>query len=109
MKLNLPLPLIPEEQKSPLILQLIDFIERQASIIQQQTEQIQQLKDEIARLKNQPPRPKIKPSRLGNKAGGKMKRRGKKRPGSNKRNKTAHLKIHETIPIPPENIPPMRK
>ena len=103
MKLNLPE--IAENEKSPLVLQLLFVIEQQANIIEQLNQQVQQLKDEIARLKNQPPRPKIKPSRLGNKAGGKKKRRGKKRPGSNKRNKTAHLKIHETIPIPPENIP----
>ena len=105
MKFNLPHPAIPEEEKSPLVLQLLDSIERQNSIIQQQAEQIQQLKDEIARLKNQPPRPKIGPSRLENKAGSNKKRKGKKRPGSKKRNKTAQLKIHETIPIAPEHIP----
>ena len=105
MKFNLPLPPIPEGQKSPLILHLLDSIERQASIIQQQAEQIQQLKDEIARLKNQPPRPKIEPSSLEKKAAGKKKRKGKKRPGSKKRKKTAELQIHETVPVPLENIP----
>ena len=105
MKFNFPLPPIPEEQKSPLILQLLDSIERQASIIQQQAEQIQLLKDEIARLKNQPPRPKIEPSSLEKKAAGKKKRKGKKRPGSKKRKKTAQLQIHDTVPVPLENIP----
>ena len=105
MKFNLPLPPIPEGQKSPLIEQLLDSIERQASIIQQQAEQIQQLKDEIARLKNQPPRPKIEPSSLEKKAAGKKKRKGKKRPGSKKRKKTAQLQIHEILRVPLENIP----
>ena len=105
MKFNIPLPPIPDEQQSPLIRQLLDSIERQASIIQQQADIIQQLKDEIARLKNQPPRPKIEPSSLEKKAAGKKKRKNKKRPGSKKRKKTAQLEIHETVPIPLENIP----
>jgi hypothetical protein len=51
------------------------------------------------------PRPKIKPSSLENKTDDKKKRKGKKRPGSKKRKKTAKLKIHETITIPPDHIP----
>ena len=105
MKLNLSLPSILEEQKSPLVRQLLDFIDHQVQLVQQQAAQIQQLKDEIARLKNQPPRPKIKPSRLENKAAGKKKRKGKKRAGSQKRKKTAHLQIHETVPVPLKNVP----
>jgi len=105
MNVNLSLPLIPEEQKSPLILQLLDSIERQGSIIQQQAEQIQQLKDEIARLKNQPPRPKIRPSSLEKKKKRKSKSFKGQRPGSQKRPKTAELNIHKTKPIEPEKIP----
>ncbi len=56
--------IIPEEERSPLVLQLFDLTETQAAFIQRQSEEIQLLKDEIARLKNQPPRPKIRPSRL---------------------------------------------
>ena len=48
---------IPEEERTPLVVTLIE-------IIQLQQEQIQALKDEIARLKGQKPRPKIKPSKL---------------------------------------------
>ena len=105
MKFNFPLPPIPEEQSSPLIRQLLDSIERQGTIIQQQAEQIQLLKDEIARLKNQPPRPRIGPSSLENKAAGKKKRKSKKRAGSKKRKKTAQLEIHDTVPVPLDNIP----
>ena len=97
-------PIIPEEEKSPLVIQLLAFIEQQGIIIQQQAEQIQQLRDEIARLKNQPPRPDIKPSSLGEKKDESKTSKGK-RPGSRKRYKTAKLKIHETKPIEPEHIP----
>jgi len=98
MKETLKPPPIPEQDKSPLVEQLLALIERQSVIIQQ-------LKDEIARLKNQPPRPDIKPSSLGKK---KKRLKGslrKKRAGSEKRSKTAYLEIHKTKPIEPENIP----
>ena len=98
-------PTISEDEKSPLVLQLLALIEHQGSIIQQQAEQIQQLKDEIARLKNQPPRPKIEPSSLEKKKKGKSKRPKGKRPGSKKRHKTAKLKIHKDWPVEPEHIP----
>lgn len=105
MKLNFSFSQISEEQKSPLVRQLLDFIDHQGCLIQQQAEQIQQLKDEIARLKNQPPRPKIKPSRLEKKRAKKHKSTKVKRPGSEKRYKTAELEIHEVKPIEPEQIP----
>jgi uncharacterized small protein (DUF1192 family) len=46
---------IPEKEKTPLVLQLIE-------VIQLQAEQIQALKDEIARMKGQKTKPNIKPS-----------------------------------------------
>ena len=105
MKVILQPPTIPENEKTPFVLQLIAFIEHQGVIIEQQAEQIQQLKDEIARLKNQPPRPKIKPSSLEKKKKGKSKRSKGKRAGSKKRRKTAQLIIHKDQPIEPEDIP----
>jgi hypothetical protein len=105
MRVTLKPPAIPEEEKSPLVTQLLAFIEHQSCIIQQQTEQIQQLKDEIAQLKNHPRRPDIKPSSLGKKKKSTSKESKGKRPGSKKRKKTAQLQIHETTPIPLENIP----
>jgi hypothetical protein len=106
MKPNLPLPPISEDQKNPLVLQLLDIIDQQNHLLQQQAEQIQQLRDEIARLKNQPPRPKIQPSRLEKKRKKKHKASKGKRPGSEKRHKTAELEIHDDKPIEPEHIPP---
>src|SRR5210317_2572644 len=105
MRVTLKPPTIPEEEKSPFVIQLLAFIEHQGSIIQQQAEQIQQLKDEIAQLKNHPHRPDIKPSSLGKKKKSKSKKSKGKRPGSKKRAKTAELQIHETVPMPLENIP----
>jgi len=105
MKGILKHPIISEDEKSPIVQELLAFIEQQSSIIQQLIEEIQKLKDEIARLKNQPPKPKIKPSSLGKKKKGKSKKSKGKRPGSKKKHKTAKLKIHETEPIEPEHIP----
>jgi len=42
---------IPEEEKSPLVKQLLAFTEHQGNIIQKQAEQIQQLKDETPVLR----------------------------------------------------------
>ena len=106
MRVNLKPPPIPADEKSPLVLQLSAFIEQQAAVIRQMAEEIQQLKDEIARLKSQPPRPKIRPSSLEKKKKRKSKSLKGKRPGSQKRSKTAQLKIHKTKPIEPEKIPP---
>jgi hypothetical protein len=98
MKVNIKASTIPEDEKTPLVLQLLDVIEEQA-------EQIQQLKDEIARLKNHPRKPDIKPSSLEKKKKDKSKKSKRKRPGSKKRKKTAKLQIHETVHIALENIP----
>jgi hypothetical protein len=105
MRVILKSPNIAEDEKSPIVVQLLELIEQQASIIGQQAEQIQLLKDEIARLKNQNPKPKIRPSSLGKKKKDKSNKRKSKRAGSKKRNKTAQLQIHETIPVALENIP----
>ena len=98
MRVNLRASTIPEDEKTPLVLQLL-------AVIEQQAEQIQQLKDEIARLKNHPPRPDIKPSSLEKKEKRKSRSSHRKRPGSKKRSKTAELKIHKTKPIEPKKIP----
>ena len=105
MKVKLTPPSISDDEKSPIVEQLLVFIEQQADIIQQQTEQIQQLKDEIARLKNHPRKPDIKPSSLEKKKKDKSKRSKGKRPGSKKRRKTKKLQIHKERTIEPEHIP----
>lgn len=88
---------IPEAERTPLVLILMEAIT-------QLKEEIQLLKDEIARLKGQKPRPKIDPSTL-EKPKPKIKSLDLKRPGSEKRSKTQQITIHDTIKIPPESIP----
>ena len=95
---------ISEEQKSPLVTQLLH-------VIGQQAKEIEQLKDEIARLKKHKGKPKIpasgleKPADEENEEEDKKKSSTAKRPGSQKRSKTKKLIIHETILIAPEQIP----
>lgn len=98
MKLTIDIPKIPEEQKSELVVLLLE-------VIRQQGEIIQELRDEIARLKGHNPRPKIEPSRL--EPPKKEKREGDsgKRPGSDKRQKSSELVIHEEIKVPATEIP----
>lgn len=99
---TIKIPDIPEEERTPLVATLLE-------IIHLQREQIQALKDENAQLKGQKPKPKIKPSNLEKNSGPKKDNEDKtdngKRPGSEKRKKTAELKIHETKPIKPDNLP----
>lgn len=90
---------IPEEQRTEVVVMLLE-------IISQQQEIIQQLKDEIARLKGQKPKPDIRPSKLEQGQENKQKEdRSKKRPGSIKRSKTKELQIHGTKEISPDIIP----
>jgi len=101
------LPNISDEEKIPVVLQLIEIIEQISVVNQQQAEEIQLLKDEIARLKDQKPKPNIKPSKLEKVPEDKEKKDSSgKRPGSDKRSKTAEIIIHKTISIAPEYIPP---
>ena len=91
---------IPEEQKTPLVMELLH-------IVRQMAEQIEQLREEVARLKEHKGKPKIPPSRLEKDPKEKQKKKDrKKRPGSKKRSKTKQLTIHETISVPPKEIPP---
>ena len=89
---------ISEEQKSPLVTQLLHVIEHQAK-------EIEQLKDEIARLKAHKGKPKIPASALEKEPEDKEKSAKAKRPGSQKQSKTKELIIHETMLIAPEEIP----
>jgi len=91
---------IPEEQKTPLVMELLH-------VIQQLTKQIEQLREEVARLKEHKGKPKIPPSQLEKDLDEKQEEKsGEKRPGSAKRSKTKQLTIHETISVPPKEIPP---
>ncbi len=88
-----------EDEESPIISELIDYIKQQGDMIQK-------LKDELAELKGQKAKPKIKPSNLDKKTAIKRKNtQGKKRPGSQKRSKTKQLEINEDKIVQPDLIP----
>lgn len=95
----------PEIENNSAVSTLIEIVEQQAVTIQQQGEVIQLLRDEIARLKGQKPKPKIKPSKLEKDPKKNKKSPSEKRAGSQKREKTADLVIHEHIRVQPEIIP----
>src|SRR3954469_12459727 len=92
------LPEIPEADDSPLVRQLVE-------IIGDQQRRIERLEDEIARLKGLKARPVIAPSRLEAPAK-QPPAPGRKRPGSEKRSKTAQLTITETLVVPLDDKPP---
>jgi hypothetical protein len=112
MAKGITLPDIPEHEQTPVVKVLLGIIEELVVKNQKQEEEIQQLKDEVAILKGEKKRPKFKPSKLDEEAGKEVDDQEKggdagKRPGSNKRSKTAKLKIHEEKIVPPsEEIPP---
>jgi Transposase IS66 family len=92
------LPEIPSGDDTPLVRQLIE-------IIRTQQERILQLEDEIARLKGLKTRPVIAPSRLETPPR-QAPVPGRKRPGSDKRSKTAQLTIDDEIVIRLDDKPP---
>jgi hypothetical protein len=95
-------PILPEGEQPPLVQRLME-------IIQQQAELIQQLRDEIATLKGLKPRPKIAPSPLEpppTPQPAPDPAANRKRPGSDKRAKTAELTIHEVVLVKPRQVPP---
>jgi hypothetical protein len=104
--MKIELPPIPDEQRTPLVRQLLALIDELAQRVRELEEAYQQARDENAVLKGQKPKPKIAPSTLeapprpAPDAGG-------KRPGSAKRSKNAELTIHEETPlhIPDAELP----
>ena len=94
------LPDIPEEERSPLVVKLLE-------IIRYLLEVLQALRDEVAVLKGNKPKPKIRPGKMEKESEDNQDKKSSdgKRPGSKKKKKTGQLEIHETIPIAAENIP----
>jgi hypothetical protein len=91
---------IPEDERTPLVVELLE-------IINGLQEEVQRLRDEIARLKGQKPKPDIKPSQMEKASKDKKRRKKKKgkRPGSDKRKKTQALEIHQERIVSPDNVP----
>ena len=91
-------PPIPEQERTAVVVALLE-------IIQLQQERLQALTDEIARMKGNKGKPDIKPSSLEKDSGGQENPKPGQRPGSAKRSKTADLTIHETRVLKAPNIP----
>lgn len=99
------IPEVSEEERSPLVLALLDVCTCLKERVYLQAEIIQALKDEVAILKGEKAKPTIKPSRLGKKsvAEGQEGDNPAKRPGSEKRKK--EIVVHWTQEVHPEDIP----
>jgi hypothetical protein len=100
--MSIPIPVVAESEQTPLVQRLLE-------IIQQQAELLQQLRDEIAVLKGLKAKPKIAPSQLETPPSAKPApdpTASQKRPGSDKRAKTAQLTIHEEVIVKPQQVPP---
>jgi hypothetical protein len=82
---------IPESEKTPLVIALLE-------IINEQRKEIETLKEEILKFKKETIKPKIKKNKLND---DKSKRESTK--GKPKRKKI--IKIHEEIEVEPKNIP----
>lgn len=101
---------ITKENRTPLVEALLGKLEERNQLIDELyeqnkalKEQIQVLKDEIAELKKSSKRPKF--TKKGNR---KPKAKGdspEKRPGSDKKQKKAELKIDETKVVTPDELP----
>ncbi len=94
------IPEVPEAERTPAVLALIEVSHKLRELLQA-------LHDEVARLKGLKPKPTIRPSCLEKDTPKKGKPASDgKRPGSAKRRKTKALTIHETKLILPQSIPP---
>lgn len=89
---------LPPAEQTPLVLALVEIIQRQDA-------EIKALRDEIHKLQGNTQRPKIEPSRLLKPRPGKAGQSGGKRPGSQKRSKTDALPIHQDLPLVIEGLP----
>jgi hypothetical protein len=111
MKPRFSIPTIPEAERTPLVTLLLGLIEALAERVQKQEEEIAHLKDEVRVLKGEKQRPRFKPSQMEEETDQRHSdaegaEEDPRRPGSDKRSKTAELVIHdEQIIQPSRRIP----
>jgi len=111
MKPRFSIPMIPEAERTLLVTMLLGLIEQLAERVQKQEEEIAHLKDEVRVLKGQKKRPHFKPSNMDEERDKRQSDADRaeedaRRPGSDKRSKTAELVIHdEQIIQPSRRIP----
>src|SRR5438552_16258364 len=93
--MRIELPPLPDAERTPLVLRLLEIIDTQQQRLVTLKETVLQLRDEIAMLKGQKPRPTIAPSQLPEldqppPQEGRQRRRGPKR------SKKTFCRIHPT-------------
>lgn len=93
--------MLSERRDDPLINELVGIIEKLNGYVRAQEQQKEELFAEIKRLKGLNQRPNIKPSALEKK----KKSKSKKRAGSDKKQKTVNLIIHEEKKIALAAVP----
>jgi hypothetical protein len=110
MKKRFLLPPIPDSERTPLVIALLGVIEGLAELVQKQDKEIALLKEEIRILKGGKKRPHFKPNKMDEHT--EEVRRGEeadqdqRRPGSDKRSKSAELVIHKQRIIQPKRRVP---
>jgi hypothetical protein len=103
--MQLELPEIPPEQRTPLVDSLLAVIRQLLDRVAQLEETSQQLRDENALLKGQKPRPTIRPSRLESPPTAPASD-GSAHPGPPKHPKSLRLTIHHEVKLHPDDLPP---
>ena len=88
----LNIPDIPDSEKTPVVLSLLE-------IIRSQSKEIQLLKAEIARLKNRPGRPNLTPSKISS-----SEKRSSSKKQQSKSGKTKKIEIHDVVTLHPDNL-----
>jgi hypothetical protein len=111
MKQRFSIPTIREAKRTPLVTMLLGLIEALAERVQKQEEEIAVLKDEVRVLKGEKKRPRFKPSKMDEETDKRQpeadrSEEARRRPGSDKRSKTAELVIHDEQIIQPRGCIP---
>jgi len=88
---------IPENEKTPLVIALLEIINEQAK-------KIEALEQEILKLKNETTKPKIKPSKL-NDDNNKDEKKPKRKSTKDTPKRKKKIEIHEEKIVEPENVP----
>ena len=106
MRRRIDIPTILPMEETPLVKKLLDVIDRQQHMIDDLISDIEVLKEEIKRQKKHKGKPQVKASNMNQNKSASKSGNQRKRRGSEKRQKTTDLKIHEEQIIPAENVPP---
>src|SRR4051794_21823786 len=103
--MQVTLPDIPPDQRTPLVEGLLDLVRQLLDRVAQLEQANQQLRDEIALLKGQKPRPQIRPSILEQGSPTTTPTPKERRRGKPTRPRNAERTIHRAVPLHPPTLP----